>query len=115
MKLPVLPLLLTAWAFAFGATSPPPDMDVWVERTMKAFDVPGMAVAIVKDGRPVFAKGFGVRKLGEAAKVDEHTLFGIASNTKAFTATAIGMLVDEGKLSWDDPVQKFLPSFQDYD
>ena len=71
---------------------------------MKTFEVPGMAVAVVKDGKVVLAKGYGVRKLGEPAPVDAQTLFGIASNTKAFTATALGLLVEEGKIEWDAPV-----------
>jgi CubicO group peptidase (beta-lactamase class C family) len=86
-----------------------------VTRVMKAFDVPGIAIAIVKDGQVVAAQGFGVRKLGEPAAVDGQTLFEIASNSKAFTAAALAMLVDEGKLKWDDPVVKHLPDFQMYD
>jgi CubicO group peptidase (beta-lactamase class C family) len=86
-----------------------------VTRVMKAFDVPGIAIAIVKDGKVVATQGFGVRKLGEAARVDGQTLFEIASNSKAFTAATLAMLVDEGKLSWDDPVTKHLPDFQMYD
>ncbi|MFC3460589.1 serine hydrolase [Massilia haematophila] len=86
-----------------------------VNRTMKAFDVPGIAIAVVKDGQVIAARGFGVRKLGEPAKVDGKTLFEIASNSKAFTAAALAMLVDEGKLKWDDPVVKHLPDFQMYD
>lgn len=108
-------LLLLALSSAFAQTAPPPDLDSWVARAMQAFEVPGIAVAIVKDGKVVVAKGYGVRKLGEPQPVDEHTLFGIASNTKAFTAAALAMLVDEGKIAWDDPVQKHLPSFQLYD
>lgn len=66
---------------------------------MKAFNVPGMAVTVVKDGKVVSAKGYGVKTLGQAAPVDDKTLFGIASNTKVFTAAAIGSLVDEGKMA----------------
>jgi CubicO group peptidase (beta-lactamase class C family) len=88
------------------------DFSSYVERTMKEFEVPGAAVAIVKDGEVVMARGFGVRKLGEPATVDAHTLFAIASNTKAFTAAALAILVDEGKLSWDDRVVDRLPGFQ---
>ena len=91
------------------------DLEQDVTRVMKAFDVPGIAIAIVKDGQVVAARGFGVRKLGEPAKVDGKTLFEIASNSKAFTAAALAMLVDEGKLEWDDPVVKHLPDFQMYD
>ena len=79
---------------------------------MTAFEVPGLALSIVKDGKVVAAKGYGVRKLGEPAPVDARTLFGIASNTKAFTATALGILVDEGKVRWDAPVIDYLPWFQ---
>ncbi|MCS0616657.1 serine hydrolase [Massilia kyonggiensis] len=86
-----------------------------VERTMKLFDVPGIAIAIVKDGQVVATQGFGVRKLGAPDKVDAKTLFEVASNSKAFTAAALAMLVDEGKLAWDDPVTKHLPDFQMYD
>jgi CubicO group peptidase (beta-lactamase class C family) len=107
-------LFLTSPGVARG-TAPPADLDAWVERAMTAFDVPGMAVGIVKDGTLVFAKGYGVRTLGEPARVDERTLFGIASNTKAFTATALGMLVDDRKLSWDDPVITHLPGFAMHD
>src|SRR5439155_163686 len=75
----------------------------------------GAAVAVVKDGKLVFAQGYGVRTLGDTGRVDPHTLFQIASNTKAFTTAALAMLADEGKLSWDDPVTKYLPAFQLYD
>jgi Beta-lactamase/Domain of unknown function (DUF3471) len=78
----------------------------------QAFDVPGVSVAIVKDGQTVLAKGFGVRRLGALQKVDGQTLFGIASNTKVFTGMALGMLVDAGKLEWDAPVVRYLPWFQ---
>ena len=77
--------------------------------------VPGFAIAIVKDDRVVFAKGYGVLELGKAPAVDENTLFAIASNSKAFTAAALAILVDEGKLKWDDKVTKYLPSFELYD
>ena len=88
------------------------ELDAFVQNVQKEFQVPGLALAIVKDGRVIVAKGYGVRKMGETAKVDDQTLFGIASNTKAFTATALGLLVEEGKLEWDAPVVKYLPWFQ---
>lgn len=97
------------------AVAQPADLDAWVGRTIQTFEVPGIAVAIVKDGKTVVSKGYGVRKLGSPAPVDEHTLFGIASNTKAFTATALAMLVDQGKVKWDDPVSTYLPNFAMYD
>lgn len=83
-----------------------------VEQARKTFHVPGIAVAVVKDGQVVFAKGFGVRKLGEPAPVTADTLFGIASNTKAFTSASLAILVDEGKVHWDDRVIDYLPWFQ---
>ena len=79
---------------------------------MTAFEVPGISLAIVKDGKTIVAKGYGVRKLGEAAPVDAKTQFGIASNTKVATAVALGMLVEEGKIEWDAPVVRYLPWFQ---
>ncbi len=96
-------------------SSAPPALDSWVSQAMKTFEVPGMSVAIVKDGKIVVAKGYGVRKLGDPTPVDEHTMFGIGSNTKAFTTAALATLVDAGKLSWDDPVYQRLPGFVMYD
>jgi CubicO group peptidase (beta-lactamase class C family) len=90
-------------------------VDAVVARALKAFDVPGMAVAVVKDGQVVLSKGYGVSSLKTKAPVDANTLFGIASNTKAFTTAALGLLVDEGKLRWDDKVTKYIPEFQMYD
>jgi len=90
----------------------PPGLDDYLARVMKAFEVPGVSLAIVKDGKPVVTKGYGVRRLGDETPVDARTLFGIASNTKAFTATAIGLLVEEGKVEWDAPVVRYLPWFQ---
>ena len=113
-----LVLIVCATVAAQQPTHPaaaPIDLDQWVARTMKTFDVPGIAVAIVKDDAVVVAKGYGVRKLGEPAPVDAKTLFGIASNTKAFTATALGLLVEEHKIEWDAPVIRYLPSFAMWD
>jgi CubicO group peptidase (beta-lactamase class C family) len=93
----------------------PPGLDATVAKIMKAFEVPGLALTIVKDGRVALAKGYGVRKLGDPAPVDARTLFGIASNSKVFTATALGLLVEEGKLAWDAPVVDYLPWFMMYD
>ena len=90
-------------------------LETTITHSMERFEVPGMAVAVVEDGEVVFAKGFGIRHLTTGEKVDKSTLFGIASNTKAFTAAALAMLVDQGKLSWDDKVIDHLPEFQMYD
>ena len=116
----LLPLLLLTAVFplpnaVYGQTAPPPDVDELVEDVMERFEVPGLSVAIVKDGQVVLAKGYGVRRLGSSERVDAETLFGIASNTKVFTATALGILVEDGLLEWDAPVVDYLPSFQMYD
>jgi CubicO group peptidase (beta-lactamase class C family) len=100
---------------AAGSAGAQTDIDAVVERARQTFEVPGIAVAVVKDGRVVLAKGYGVRKLGESAPVTPRTLFRIASNTKAFTAALLAMLVDEGKLRWDDRVIDHMPAFQMYD
>lgn len=89
-------------------------IDDLVGKTLKAYDVPGIAVAIVKDGQVIHAKGYGVRSIVSTAPVNENTLFGIASNSKAFTTAALAILVDEGKINWDDKVIKYLPKFKMY-
>lgn len=86
--------------------------DAQMERVRKQFDVPGIAVAIVKDGQIVLERGYGVRELGKPAPVQADTLFAIASNTKAFTAASLSILADEGKLSLDDRVIEHLPWFR---
>src|SRR5215471_3577833 len=93
----------------------PPDLDSYVANSMKTFSVPGMGVAIVKDSKVLVAKGYGVRKLGDSTPVDEFTMFAIGSNTKAFTTAALAMLVDQGRLSWDDRVYERMPGFVMYD
>ncbi len=89
--------------------------DTYVEHARQEWKVPGLAVALVKDGRILFTKGYGVRELGQPEPVDTETLFTCASTTKAMTAVCMGMLVDEGKVKWDDPVVQYLPEFQLYD
>lgn len=91
-----------------------PEVDLLVNRTLTAFNVPGIAVAIIKDGKVVLAKGYGVKSIATQEKVDANTLFGIASNSKAFTSAALAILVDEGKIKWDDKVIKYLPDFKMY-
>ncbi len=114
--LPVVALLLwAATTFAQPAQVVPPDLDSFVQRVMQAFDVPGVSLAIVKGNQVVLARGYGVRKLGDPTPVDGKTLFGIASNTKVFTAAALGLLVEQGKLQWDAPVINYLPWFQMWD
>ena len=86
--------------------------DGFVESVQKQFDVPGVAVAIVKDGQVMMERGYGVREMGTPARVDAHTMFAIASNTKAFTTAALNMLQDEGKLKTTDRVIDHLPWFR---
>ena len=88
------------------------EFDKYVDAVMRSFDVPGISVAIVKEGKVILAKGYGKKKMGENIYVDENTLFNIASNTKAFTATALAILAEEGKISWDTPVINYLPWFR---
>jgi CubicO group peptidase (beta-lactamase class C family) len=91
------------------------EFDAYIEAARKAWGAPGLAVAVVKDNQVIFKKGYGTRELGKNEPVDTQTLFACASTTKAMTAACIGMLVDEGKINWNDPVVKYLPDFQLYD
>lgn len=100
---------------ALAQEAPLKEFDEYVNKALKEWDVPGVAIAVVKNDKVVLARGYGVRKLGDPTPVDEKTLFAIGSSSKAFTAAAIAMLVDEGKLKWDDPATKYLPGFQLYD
>ncbi|MDC9520421.1 serine hydrolase [Pseudoalteromonas sp. Angola-31] len=113
-KLASLALLASA-TFNSWAQINTTDLEEVINTSMARFDVPGMAVAVVQDDKVVFAKGFGISNLNTNAKVNKDTLFGIASNTKAFTSAALAKLVDEGKLSWDDRVIDHLPEFRLYD
>jgi CubicO group peptidase (beta-lactamase class C family) len=90
-------------------------LDTYVERAIRQWQIPGVAVGVVKDGKAVLMKGYGVREAGGSDSVDENTLFMIGSNTKAFTGTALAMLQEEKKLSLDDRVQQWLPDFKLYD
>ncbi|MFC3561896.1 serine hydrolase [Pedobacter jamesrossensis] len=90
-------------------------IDSVVEKTLSTFNVPGIAVSVIKDGKVIHAKGYGVSSIRTNKKVDENTLFGVASNTKAFTAAALGMLVDEKKITWDTKVTDVIPEFKMYD
>ncbi len=90
-------------------------LDDYIENALTVWAPPGLAVTVVKDGEIVFTKGYGTRTIGVDNPVDEHTLFGCMSTTKAFTAAALAMLVDEGKVKWDNQVINYLPDFQLYD
>ncbi len=87
-------------------------LDAYIESAMADWGLPGFAIAVVKDDEVIYARGFGVTELGGSTPVDEHTLFAIASTTKAFTAAALGMLVDQGEMKWDDPVRHHMATFE---
>lgn len=87
-------------------------LDKLVEETLKTFDVPGISVGILKDEKIVYAKGHGVRSLTNKKDMNENTMVGVASNSKGFTCFALAMMVDAGKLNWDDKVRKHIPEFQ---
>src|SRR5690349_12000074 len=91
------------------------DFEAYVQKAQKEWEVPGLAVAVVKDGKVLSAKGYGVKELGTQNLVDTQTLFACASTTKAMTATCMGILVDEGKVKWDNPVIDYFPEFELYD
>ncbi|MEM7657479.1 MAG: serine hydrolase [Bacteroidota bacterium] len=90
-------------------------VDQYIDQALREWQVPGLAVAVVSKDSVLFMKGYGRLDLRDTLEVNEHTLFAIASNSKAFTATAMGMLVQEKRLEWDDPVLDHLPNFQLYD
>jgi len=108
--------LAAAWSVAGWAhADPPPGFDARAEQIRTAVGVPGMAVTIVEKGRVTLARGYGTRKLGKNAPVDADTLFQLGSVGKAFTTAALAVLVDRGKIAWDDPVTRHVPWFQMYD
>jgi len=90
-------------------------LDSYYEKALKEWNIPGMAIAIVSDNEILFEKGYGYANIENKLKVDEHTLFAVASNSKAFTASAIAKLVDAGQLKWDDKVIDYIPYFKLYD
>ena len=90
-------------------------VDSIVQKSMDLIPQAGVAVAVIQDGKVVLSKGYGVASVETKAKVDENTLFSIASNSKAFTTMALGLLVDQGKLDWKDKVVDYIPEFKMYD
>jgi len=117
LKLQLFPLLLFQFllfsiANAQVATG---DIDELVSEALKTFNVAGTAVAIVKDGKVIHNKGYGVTSVKLKEKVNADTRFAIASNSKAFTAAALAILIDEGKLDWSDKVVDYIPELQFYD
>src|SRR4051812_29487414 len=104
--------LLTAFAQKKPTAKQLQEFNAYVEAVRKEWEVPGLAITVVKDNQVIFKKGYGVRELGKPEPVDTQTLFACASTTKAMTVALMGMLVDEGKISWNDPVYKYLPELQ---
>ncbi|HSH45919.1 MAG TPA: serine hydrolase [Longimicrobiales bacterium] len=108
-------LLLFLLPAAPASAQTPPELaglDAYIEQAMEDWNIPGFAVAVVRNDSVIFARGYGERALGSGEPVDENTLFAIASTTKAMTVAGLGMLVDEGELDWDDPVREHLPWFE---
>jgi CubicO group peptidase (beta-lactamase class C family) len=120
MKKTYLPILLSLFLQGIRAQSSPPgfvrdSIDAYIQKGLSDWNLPGLAVVIVKDGQVVWMKGYGVRDIITKKPVDEHTLFMIASNTKLFTGSALAMLETEEKLSLDDPISKYFPDYRLYD
>lgn len=103
---------ITAPAGAPAGAAELAGLEEYIVEAMEDWEIPALAIAVVRDDEVIFAGGYGERVLGSGEPVDEHTLFAIASTTKAMTVGALGMLVDEGRIDWDDPVREHLPEFE---
>jgi CubicO group peptidase (beta-lactamase class C family) len=109
-------LLFPVFVYAQDYSGKLAEIDAYANKVREDWKIPGMAIAIVKDDKVIFAKGYGVRDINKPEPVDENTLFAVASNSKAFTTASLAILIDEGKIGgWDDKVSKYLPEFQMYD
>jgi len=112
---------LSALAIAFAApvalaqNAPLQGFDAYVTKAMQDWKVPGLAIAVVRNDSIVFTKGYGVRTVGKPEKVDEHTVFAIGSSSKAFTATLAALMVDEGRMRWDEHASQYLKGLQLFD
>ena len=117
MKIKIF-FILTIWFIAFNdskAQSIPQDsLDGYLEQIIKDFELVGLSVGIVQNDTIVYSKGFGIKEIGKDSKVNDQTTFGIGSISKSFTVLTLGLLVDEGKISWDDRVKDYLPYFELY-
>jgi CubicO group peptidase (beta-lactamase class C family) len=108
-------ILVLFFLFVISTSSAQVDLrklDEYYARALKEWNIPGMSIAIVKDGKIIFNKGYGTKEMGKNEIPDENTLYAIASNSKAFTASIVAQLVDEGKISWDDKVKTYVPYFE---
>src|SRR5512139_1574944 len=113
MKKSILALLVLLIALPLAAAQKVDTaaIDDIMTKALAAWHIPGASIAVVKNGEVVYLKGYGVRDITTREPVTPDTIFALASMTKAFTSTAIGTLVDEKKMSWDDPVRKYLDYF----
>src|SRR5690554_4331513 len=108
-----LAVFFSLFSFVFYAQEAlPTNFDEWIENSRKDWNIPGLAVGVVKNGEVIYAKGFGEKQLGSGEKVDANTIFSIASVSKNMTAAALGILVDEGKINWNDKITQHIPWFQ---
>src|SRR5437667_9361640 len=108
--------LVCGYSIAPAAVNDPvAELDAFITRTLKEYQVPGAAIAVVRDGKMALLKGYGVRDVTKSGAVDENTIFQLASVTKTLTATAAATVVDEGKLDWDKPIFNYVPEFVGYD
>jgi CubicO group peptidase (beta-lactamase class C family) len=107
--------LLVTPALASSQSAPLQGFDGYVAQAMKDWKVPGLAIAIIKNDSIVMMKGYGTRTMNKNETVDEHTMFAIGSSSKAFTSTLVAMMVDAGKMKWDDPATRYLPDLQLFD
>jgi len=106
-------LIVSSMTAVYSQKNPFPtdSLDRYIQKGMSDWQIPGLAIAIVKDGKIVFMKGYGVTAVGSSKPINEHTIFQIASQSKLFTATDLCLLEEQKKISLTDPVQKYLPSF----
>ncbi len=107
--------LVTTGGSAYAQQGPLRELDAYIEKNLAAWEVPGLAISVIKDDAIIFSKGYGVRRLGSTDMVDERTVFAIGSNSKTFTSAGIAMLIDDGLVKWDDKVTDHLPTFQTSD
>lgn len=110
-------LVIISFAYIFSGCAkdsiPPKNtLDANIEQAMKQWQIPGLAVVVVKDGKTVLMRGYGTREAGKDLPITDKTYIQIASNSKTFTAYLFGILVDEGKLKWDDPIKKYIPELK---
>src|SRR5437867_11493979 len=111
----ILALLAPRHSASAAGNDPIAELDAFITRTLKQYEVPGAAVAVVQNGEVALLKGYGVRDVTKPGAVDENTIFQLASVTKTLTGAAAATVVDEGKLDWDKPIFNYLPEFVGYD